>query len=161
MDIKADGERLAGTILGTELDAEDCQVLAACMDVRTVADGNALVEEGGEDRHLYVLIEGRLRVSHTVQGGQQTQVYTMQPGECAGTAAFIEGAPRLANLVAEGQVVAYALSPAVFEALLTHHPRVVYRVMRALFRVRHENLVRLYQETEQLTNYITKMHGRY
>ena len=48
-----------------------------------------------------------------------------------------------------------------FETLIDSHPRIVYKVMRAMFRITHANLLRMNQETRQLTDYVTKTHGRY
>jgi hypothetical protein len=33
--------------------------------------------------------------------------------------------------------------------------------MRAMYRITHANLLRMNQETQQLTDYVTKTHGRY
>ena len=41
------------------------------------------------------------------------------------------------------------------------HSRIVYKVMRALFRVTHTNLMRVNQESQELAKYITKTGGRY
>jgi len=88
-------------------------------------------------------------------------VYTMREGECAGTRAFVEQSPRKATLRAVGDATVYTLTPADFESLLDTHPRVAFKVMRALFRVTHANLARMNQESKELTNYINKTQGRY
>jgi len=85
----------------------------------------------------------------------------MKEGECAGTRAFVEQSPRRATLRAAGETTVYTLTPQDFESLLDTHPRVAFKVMRALFRVTHANLARMNQETQELTNYISKTHGRY
>ena len=85
----------------------------------------------------------------------------MTKGECAGTRAFVDRTPRKATLRAIGNATIYTLTPDAFESLLDSHPRIVYKVMRALFRVTHSNLMRMNQESRELANYITKTHGRY
>ena len=102
-----------------------------------------------------------MKVSVAVQGGHQEAVATLQPGEAFGTGAFVEATPRLADVSAEGPASVLTLEPDALEGMLDSHPRVVYDVMRALFRTRHQTLLRLYEENEQLTNYIMKVHGRY
>ena len=47
------------------------------------------------------------------------------------------------------------------EALLSAHPEVVYRVMRAIVRTVHEIQRRISMQTAELTNYIYKQHGKY
>ena len=85
----------------------------------------------------------------------------MKKGECAGTRAFVDRTARKATLRAIGDTIVYSLEPAAFESLLEQHPRLVYKVMRALFRITHSNLMRMNQESQQLSNYISKTHGRY
>jgi len=85
----------------------------------------------------------------------------MKEGECAGTRAFVDRTPRKATLRSIGNTTVYTLTPDAFESLLDSQPRLVYKVMRSLFRVTHTNLMRMNQETEQLSNYINKTQGRY
>jgi CRP-like cAMP-binding protein len=70
-------------------------------------------------------------------------------------------APRRATLTAEGDTTVYTLDPNDFEGLLESHPRIVYKVMRGLFRLTHMNLMRMNVETQELSNYIHKSGGRY
>ena len=65
------------------------------------------------------------------------------------------------TLRAVGAVTVYTLTPKDFESLLDDHPQLVFKVMRALFRVTHANLSRMNQESKQLSNYIHKSQGRY
>jgi CRP-like cAMP-binding protein len=65
------------------------------------------------------------------------------------------------TLTAVGDTVVYTLEPEDFESLLETHPRVVYKFMRGLFRLTHQNLTRMNEVTQQLSNYITKTGGRY
>jgi CRP-like cAMP-binding protein len=161
MSKSVDNETLGNTILGRELDDDECGVLAGIMTLRELNAGDVLVNEGDGDRTLFVLIQGQINVSSTVQGGAQETVCTMRPGDCAGTGAFVEGTQRLATLISNGDSILITLEPDAFESLLDDHPRLVYKVMRALFHARHDNLIQLHQENEQLTNYIAKVHGRY
>ena len=146
--------------LGDELTKQECEHLAAIMGVRQLADGELLSPEGGKDSTLFLLAKGRLAVSSNIEGADR-EVYVMTQGECAGTRAFVDRSPRKASLRAEGNVTVYTLEPDAFEALLDTEPRVVYKVMRALFRITHANLMRMNLESRELANYITKSHGRY
>ena len=80
----------------------------------------------------------------------------MKVGECAGTRAFVDRAPRRATLTAVGNTTVYTLSPEDFESLLETQPRIVYKVMRGLFRTTHANLMRM-----NVSNCINKTGGRY
>lgn len=158
-DIKC--EAIQTSVIGGELTGDECQVLATVMNSQDIQDGEILVTEGEENMALFLLITGKLAVIKDIEDGKQSVVYTMHSGECAGTRAFVDRTPRQATLRAVGPATVYTMLPEKFETLLEKHPRIVYKVMRALFRTTHLNLVRLSQETEQLTNYITKTRGRY
>jgi len=155
-----DPERIRKSSLGQELDSAEATALAAVMGVRRLARGELLVREGESADTLFLLVEGRLGVSTTV-GGADATVYNLGPGECAGTRAFVDRTPRKASLRATGDATVYTLEPDRFESLLASHPRLVYKVMRAIFRVTHANLMRMNLESEQLIRYITKTQGRY
>lgn len=153
---KPDGEVVRKSVLGDELGKEEARVLAGIMGVRHLNDGDTLVKEGEAEKTLFLLTEGQLSVASS-----DIVMYTMRTGECAGTRAFVDRAARKATLRAVGSAVVYTLDPEQFETLLEKEPGIVYKVMRALFRITHSNLMRMNLESQQLTNYISKSHGRY
>lgn len=157
----ADYKRVRNSAVGTELTEDEAKLLAAKMGVRHLKDGEFLVKEGEADQTLFVLAAGKLAVTSKDADGVAHTVYTMKEGECAGTRAFVEQSPRKATLRAVGAATVYTLTPEDFESLLDTHPRVAFKVMRALFRVTHANLARMNQESKELTNYISKTQGRY
>lgn len=157
---KAEYQRVCGSSLGDELKEEECRVLASIMGVHALQDGELLVTEGEANGDLFLLAQGALSVISNI-GGQEAVMYVMKEGECAGTRAFVDRTPRKATLRAKGDAVIYSLAPDAFESLLEKHPLIVYKVMRALFRITHSNLMRMNQESQQLSNYISKSHGRY
>jgi len=153
-------EAVVDSSLGQELEKDECQILTDVMGVRDLADGEVLVKEGDAINTLFILTKGKLAVSSKIED-QDRVVYTMKVGECAGTRAFVDLAPRQATLIAVGDTTVYTLEPSNFESLLETQPRVVYKVMRALFRLTHMNLMRMNIETQELSNYIHKSGGRY
>ncbi|MBI1173930.1 MAG: cyclic nucleotide-binding domain-containing protein [Sideroxydans sp.] len=157
----AEYKLVRNSTVGSELTEDMAKLLAARMGVRHLKDGEFVVKEGEADQTLFVLTAGKLNVISKDSNGVEQTVYTMKEGECAGTRAFVEQSPRKATLRAVGESTVYTLTPEDFESLLDASPRLAYKVMRALFRVTHANLARMNQETEQLSNYITKTQGRY
>ncbi len=153
-------EDLVDSALGQELEKGDCDILMTILGVRHLQDGELLVNEADSVSTLFVLTEGRLDVISNIDGNKQV-VYTMKTGECAGTRAFIDRTPRKATLRANGNTTVFTLEPEAFESLLDEHPKIVYKVMRALFRLTHSNLMRMNVESQQLSNYIHKTGGRY
>ena len=157
----ADYKIVRNSLLGSELTEEEAQQLAARMRVQHFQNNEFLVKEGDLYRSLFLLAEGKLTVTSLNMQGEEKRVYTMKIGDCAGTRAFVKNSPRRATLRADGATTVYTLTPEDLQKLLDDHPRVAFKVMCALFRITHSNLARMSQESEQLTNYITKMGGRY
>jgi CRP/FNR family transcriptional regulator, cyclic AMP receptor protein len=153
-------EAVARSSLGGELDADEAAALAAKMGVLSLRAGQLLVSEGEHRRTLFVLAEGHLSVCKG-SGEQQQTLYQLRVGECAGTRAFLDGSERKANLRADTDSMVLTLEPADFESLVDADPWVVYKVMRALFRVTHTNLMRMNLESAELRNYMMKTGGRY
>lgn len=160
MSQKAECQPMVNSSLGKDLDKGDCEILTTVMGVRKLKDGEILVKEGEQDNTLFILIEGRIAVISNVDGREVT-VYNMNVGECAGTRAFVDLAPRQATLKAVGNTTVYTLEPENFESLLDKHPHVVYKFMRGLFRLTHMNLMRMNQESRALANYIHTSGGRF
>lgn len=155
-----DAAKLKDSFLGEELDRDDVEALRDRMQVATLNDGEVLVEEGAEDSRLFLLADGCLEVWNSDEG-ESERVYVMKPGEFAGTRAFVDGAPRQATLRAHGHATVYSLVPDAFESLLETRPQLVYKIMRALFRITHVNLMRMNTQARELANYVFKRGGRY
>ena len=161
MSNKADYRLIGKSSVCSEITEEEAKTLAAIMGVRQLRDGELIVSEGEADQTLYILASGKIGVISAAPDGTQNLVHTMTAGECAGTRAFVDRSPRKATLRAVGDATVYMLTPAAFDTVVDAHPRLAYKVMRALFRVTHANLMRMNQETQQLSNYINKTQGRY
>ncbi len=153
-------DALRRSVLGTELYEAEAQVLAERMGMMTLHDGETLVSEGESRRTLLLLAQGCIAVGKIVGPSEQT-VYQMRPGECAGTRAFVDGSQRKAALRSIGDSTVLTLEPEAFETLLDTHPRIVYKVMRAIFRITHTNLMHANLEGTELRNYLTRSRGRY
>ena len=161
MSNKADYKLIGKSAVCSEITEDEAKILAEKMGVRQLKDGELLVSEGEAVQSLFILASGKLAVFSTDINGKQNSVYTMTAGECAGTRAFVDQTPRKATLRAVGDATVYTLTPEDFDIVVDAHPRLAYKVMRALFRVTHSNLMRMNQETQQLSNYINKTQGRY
>jgi CRP-like cAMP-binding protein len=153
-------ELICKSSIGKDLTLGEGRILGAVMGVKHLKDGEMLSKEGEASSTLYILIEGQLNLFEDKEGKGEVR-YTMSKGECDGTRAFIDRSARKATLVAKGDTTVYTLEPDAFETLIDSNPRVIYKVMRELFRNTHTNLIRMNREAEQLSNYINKSQGRY
>ena len=146
--------------LATELDEAQARVLADAMAVRDLADDQTLVDEGHSDDRLYVIVSGAIAVSKR-ERGEWLNLNVLTKGDLVGELAFMDARPHYATLRALGTTRVLVLERQALERLLDSHPRVVYNVMRAIFRVVHSIMHRLGAQQSELTNYIYKQHGKY
>ena len=153
---------LRDSALAAELDAKQSAALAEIVTVRDLKDEEVLVEEGATDDQLYIVVSGALAVSRRVQPGKKwVNLQVLTKGDLAGELAFMGEDPRYAALRAAGPTRVLCLKRDKLESLLSRDPLIVYRVMRAIFRVVHGLLHRLALQANELTNYIFKQHGKY
>lgn len=155
-------ELVRSSKLAVELDEAQARVLAGVMTMRDLADDEVLVEEGRSDDALHIIVDGAIAVSKRQQpGGEWLNLNVLTRGDLVGELAFMDARPHYATLRALGATRVLELRRAALEDLLESHPRVVYNVMRAIFRVVHGILHRLGAQQSELTNYIFKTHGKY
>lgn len=153
-------ELLRNSALAVELTGDQCAALAELVSVRDLKDGEILVGQGASDNHLYAVVSGALAVARE-SDGQWVNLHVLTKGDLAGELGFMDGRPHYAALRAAGPTQVLSLEREKLESLLERDPLIVYRVMRAIFRVVHVILNRLAMQTSELTNYLFKVHGKY
>jgi CRP/FNR family transcriptional regulator, cyclic AMP receptor protein len=161
MNARPNPEAIAAPPFGAELDPADRTALAGIMTARQLTDGEVLIEEGHVDDALYLVAGGALAVTRNSGGGSWVTLQLLRKGDIAGEMGFIDGREHSATLRAVGATEIYSLRREDLESLLDSHPKMVYRVMRAIMRTVHAILLRMNVEFVELNNYIMKQHGRY
>jgi len=161
MNSQPNPEIIAQSPIGAELDPKDCRTLAGIMTARRLADTEILIEEGRTDDSLYLIVQGAVAVTRNAGGGNWTVLHVLRPGDIAGEMGFLDGKEHSATLRAMGETEIYSLQRQALESLVDKHPMLLYRVMRGIVRSVHRILRRMNFEYVELTNYITKQHGRY
>lgn len=147
--------------LGSELSEEECAVLANVVSRRTLVNDEVLIEEGLVDHSLYVIIDGALAVSKSTGFGDTVTLHVLQAGDMAGEMGFIDGTPHSATLRSIGVTEIFILERVLFETLVDHQPWLAYRVMRAILRTVHTILRRMNTQYIELSNYISRQHGKF
>ena len=96
-------------------------------DVFEVPAGAVIIEEGQEGDHMYVVMEGEVRIS--LKG---RHLATAQPGEIVGEMALINSELRSATVTATKDCVLASIDQASFDSLLRHVPDFTLHVMNVL-----------------------------
>ncbi|MFA5083112.1 MAG: cyclic nucleotide-binding domain-containing protein [Hydrogenophilaceae bacterium] len=152
---------ILGSVLGKDLNTEECALFTDLGTIRELADGEVLINEGVVDNSLHIVIDGNLAVTRLTGGGDWVTLHVLRRGELAGELGFIDGLEHSASLRALGPTTVFSLTREKFDPLLDSNPHMVFRIMRAIIRGVHNTLRRMNQQQIEMNNYITRQHGRY
>ena len=84
---------------------DDLKALAARGRVRRFTAGGTIFNEGDPGDSLYVVIEGRVRISRVSGSGDEATLALMGPGDCFGELSLFDGRPRSATATTRAFVV--------------------------------------------------------
>lgn len=118
--------------LFADLPPADLKHVADVAEELTFADGDAIAVEGEPGDDMHVIVAGTVRVLHRVPGAGERQLARRSTGDAVGEMAVITREPRVASLVAEGEVRTLRIGRAEFETILRERPETALAVMRVL-----------------------------
>jgi CRP-like cAMP-binding protein len=93
--------------------------------------GAVLFREGEPGRDMFVVHEGRVRISKSA-GGQEALLGTLGPGEFFGEMSILSGNPRSATAVCESACKLLVVDQRTFEAMIRGHGEIALRMIRTL-----------------------------
>lgn len=152
---------LQHSMLTSDLSAEQCTELSALTRVKALGDGEILIEQGKTDETLHIVGQGILAVERETAGGEVVTLHMLRGGDLCGAMGFVDGTEHAATLRSVGKSVVLSLRREDLESVLASNPALVYAVMRGIVRSVHRILRDMNLQFVELSNYITKTHGRY
>jgi CRP-like cAMP-binding protein len=147
--------------LTSDLNKAQCGDLSSIATARSLDDKEVLIEQGQLDETLHIVSSGALAVERITAGGETTTLHILRPGDLAGEMGFVDGTEHTATLRAMGPTSVVSIGRNNLESLLPSKPEVVYGLMRGIVRTAHRILREMNLQSVELSNYITKVHGRY
>jgi CRP-like cAMP-binding protein len=118
---------LAGVPLFGGLSKRHLRRIAKLAHIRRFAPGSPMIRAGDPGRSFYVLLEGNAKVVRP--GGRARRLGV---GDYFGEMALLDDAPRSANVVAEGDVLALTIDRSGFTKLLRAEPTLAQALLRTL-----------------------------
>ncbi|MEV0433021.1 glutaminase A [Nocardia sp. NPDC050413] len=115
-----------------ELDPDDRARLAADFGERTFARGETIAERGDQRSGLYLILDGRVRLTFPGTEGRTHRLVTLSAGMSFGEIPMLVGKPFVNAVIAETQVRVAVLSPAVFDSLTEVHPKLKLALLQRL-----------------------------
>ena len=145
MDLR---ERLSATPHFQELEPAELDALAAAMELIEAEDGQVLVREGDRGDGCYLIVDGKVRVSHE-RDGESNTLQDLEPGALFGLVALLDDGARSATCTAVGPTKLAFMQEAAFTmlhegspALVLHFQKMVARQLAHDARALNASLVR-------------------
>jgi HEAT repeat protein len=130
--------------LFANLAPSDLKQVAAIAQEASFSDGTAIVHQGEEGDVMFIVVSGEIRVVNTA-GHKEIELARRKPGEYVGEMALISNEPRIASLIALGNVHALCIDQKSFESLLRDRPDVSLAVIQILCKRLKEASKRLHE----------------
>ena len=116
------------------LDAEGAAALRASLVERTVAKGEVIFHEGQPGDHMYVIVEGKVKLGQTSADGRESLLGVLGPGEMFGELSLFDPGMRTSTATALTDSVVLALGHDQLTPWLTGRPEVAAALLQALAR---------------------------
>lgn len=123
---------LSGTALFGDLAADDLEACAAAFEEMHFAKGHTLFVRGDPGTHLYVVEEGRVRLSISTLNDRKLSFRHAVRGDLFGEIAALDGKPRSADATAITPVTVHGLERMTFRTLWSTRPAIAARVVTFL-----------------------------
>ena len=126
--------------LFTALDDEAADSLRASMDPVKISKGNVLFAEGDEGDHLYVIVEGKLKLGTSSGDGRENLLSILGPGEMFGELSLFDPGPRTSTATAVTDAKLLSLGHKELIPWLAQNPEVALHLLARLAqRLRRTN----------------------
>jgi CRP/FNR family transcriptional regulator, cyclic AMP receptor protein len=119
------------SVLPRQLGAQSWHIVADYLHPHAYERGHLLIAQGANDRNLYFLESGNLRVDVKTDSGPM-QLAILGAGTVVGEGSFFSRLPRNASVMVYSDSKIWAMSPEDFEALGKKHPSVALSLAVAL-----------------------------
>lgn len=143
MSRQDDAAFLGRTKLFGGLGAEGLDAVAASAASRTVRAGQAVFRQGGEPTHLYLVVEGRVKIGQVTGSGASLTIRFMEPGDVPGCVAVFRRIPfpATATAVVDSRVLTWPA--ARLGQLMEQQPRIAANAVEVIGTRTEEMLHRM------------------
>ena len=126
--------------LFTALDDASAASLRASMDAVKISKGGILFKEGDGGEHVYVIVDGKLKLGTTSGDGRENLLSILGPGEMFGELSLFDPGPRTSTATAVTDAKLLSLSNAKLIPWLRENPDVSLQLLARLAqRLRRTN----------------------
>src|SRR5919197_2864736 len=142
-------ELLRRVSLFTELSPEELEKVARVAVPRSYPAGSIILREGDAGDTCYILRSGGARVVRQHADGRAITLTNLGPGEIFGELAMFGGEVRSATVEALDDVQAVAILAGDLKRMLSEHPEIAVKLLRALAERLRETNARIARQSFQ------------
>ena len=118
--------------LFADLPPADLKQVAAIAAERLYPSGEVLAREGEPGDEMYIVVSGEVMVVTQAPGVGEQEIARRKSGDYVGEMAIISREPRMASLVAAGELRTLCIDQKQFEGILRERPETSLSLMRVL-----------------------------
>jgi CRP/FNR family transcriptional regulator len=131
---------LATVPLFAALEDDTAALLASALTTRTVLRGHVVFSEGDTGDRLFVVLDGKVKISRAALDGRENLLAVLGPGEMFGELSLFDPGSRTATATAITECTLASLDHDDLRPLLLQQPAVAVQLLRALAqRLRRTN----------------------
>ena len=111
-----------------DIDAEDLEALSQLMSETSLKRGDSLFREGDEGDRLYIVTDGKVKLSHSSDDGRENLIAVLGPGEIIGELSLFDLGARSSTVTAIAPTRLISLN------FINQHPDMAITMLRELAR---------------------------
>jgi CRP-like cAMP-binding protein len=148
VDVEERIEQLSRVTLFKGLTPSALELISRVASEESHAIGTKIFQHGDVGDKLYILMEGRVRISRDIPGMGEEALAVLGPGAVFGEMALLDDSPRSADARVHERCRLLTVSKDAFEDLLFLHKDLAYEVLWSVVRMLTQ---RLRETTDKLT----------
>jgi CRP-like cAMP-binding protein len=141
-------EQLARVELFAGLKSPALELIAKVAAEETHAAGTKIFQHGDAGDKLYIILEGKIRISREVPGMGEEALAVLGPGQMFGEMALLDESPRSADARVHERCRVLTIAKDSFDDLLFMHKDLAYEVLWSIVKML---LKRLRETNDKLT----------
>lgn len=119
----------------TGLSNEELGAMLQAAEIREYATGDTVIKEGESGDSVYIIKEGKVRVTSFFTGRQIELAVLQRRCDIFGEASFLTGRPRTASVIASEHLVVYEISRQKLEDIIAIKPKIT-EYLNEIYHVR-------------------------
>ncbi|MDO4888620.1 MAG: Crp/Fnr family transcriptional regulator [Actinomycetaceae bacterium] len=117
-----------------DIEAEDLEALGQLMSETSLKRGDSLFREGDEGDRLYIVTDGKVKLSHASDDGRENLIAVLGPGEIIGELSLFDLGARSSTVSAIAPTRLISLSHKDMMSFINQHPAMAITMLRELAR---------------------------